>query len=985
MGVSNIEDVLEARLTESQLAAARDQAPEILTLACAGSGKSRTLAFRIARLVAQGEAPDSIVAFTFTDKAAESIKLQIARALKEANLEPTVLGAMYVGTIHSYCQHVLYAIDARYRQFDVLDENKLKLYLISRYPQLGLHLIKTRRSARYFETIKKVSDAWKIMNDEMIQISDVNSQDGNLGEVLERLRAALNNDQFIDFSLMIRLVVEALRDEHPGALRAIASLKHLMVDEYQDVNPAQEALIQELHRRSTSLFVVGDDDQAIYAWRGADVSNILTFRQRYPRSSEHTLSHNFRSTPAIVTAADGFAAAELGATRITKNPRASEPQGPHDFRKLWFSMREEEVEWIATRIESLLGTAYQEQNGTVRGLTPGDFAILMRSTRQNEQDGSPRHAPFSEALIARGIPYTLEAGGGIFDRPQVRVLRDAFELLRYQNPDRDTARRFFTTDVLPAFPLANFDLFARVLAEWGRQIHAPIAGVRRRVYPQRLVHDLLNAFDVDRAGFDAGIMQDLGIFSKIIQDVESVYLSIDTAERFQEILNFLSNVAESGYDTGTQDVLMRPDAVTISTVHRVKGLEFPVVFVADVEAQRFPKNRRQYEGWLPPKTIKVALDRGAYRSTRDEEARLFYTAITRAERFLYVTGSMMLPGGKRANKPSSFSQRLVGSEISTDPDGLPVGLTPHAQTPRIDETVVPTSYSDIRYYLRCPRDYQFRKSFGFSPPIAEMFGFGMTVHAAVCKLHEVYSDYAPTADEASGLASDIFHLKHVPRSSDPQNRPGAYERARDSASKTVKTYAETYSDDFTRKRQVEVRFEVPIEKAVIAGTIDLILKMDQEGNILEANVVDFKTMEGGDDPEANERLHWTELALQVQLYAKAAREVLGENARTGAVHLLKDNQRVKVPVTDEAVKAAVSNVEWTVDRILDADFPMRPERDKCETCDFKVLCGRTPEDFKTNTTPPPIHIPGSNGIKMARAFSEFERKAETDTSQPSIN
>lgn len=266
-----------------------------------------------------------------------------------------------------------------------------------------------------------------------------------------------------------------------------------------------------------------------------------------------------------------------------------------------------------------MGTRYEESDGSVRGLTPGDFAILMRSTRVSEQNDSPRHAAFTQALEARGIPYSLEAGGGVFDRPQVSVLRDTFELLRNDSPSRERAEQHFNNVVLPAFPLANFDRFTHVLADWGRLIHAPVTGTRRRVYPQQLVHDLLSTFRVDEADFDDGIMRDLGVFSKIIQDVEAVYLSVDTTQRFREILNFLGNVADTGYDTSTDDVLQRPDAVTVSTVHRVKGLEFPVVFLADVEAQRFPKNRRAYSGWLPSEVIQPALNRGAYQSTPAEK------------------------------------------------------------------------------------------------------------------------------------------------------------------------------------------------------------------------------------------------------------------------------------------------------------------------------------------------------------------------------
>lgn len=971
-----LDEVLRAALTEQQYNAAIDRSEEMLTLACAGSGKSKTLAYRIARLVGESVDPASIVAFTFTEKAAESIKHRVAHALVAIGADPNVIGAMYVGTIHSYCQMVLGEMNARYRQFDVLDDNRLKLYLISRYPTLGLNLVRDAHPnaqggrAGYFRTVDKVATAWTTLNDEMVDIVDIVMHDAVMGHTLTQLSTQLNEDEFIDFSLMVRLVADALADNDPGALRATEPLRHLLVDEYQDVNPAQEALIERLRARGCSLVVTGDDDQAIYSWRGADVNNILSFRQRYPASAEHTLSHNFRSTPAIVAVADHFAAAELGATRIVKNPTADTPDGPRDLRALWFDDRASEAEWVAGRIEALLGTAYRERDGTVRGLTLGDFAIMMRSTRMDEQDGSPRHAAFTRALEVGGLRYSLEAGGGIFDRPQVAALRDSFLLLRDGTPDRNVAQTHFANIVRPAFHQADFTRFTQVMAEWGREIHAPVVGARRRVFPQQLVHDLLEAVDLAGTPLDDGVMRALGLFSQIMQDVEAVFVSIDSRERFASILNFLQNVADSGYDTATEDVLRRPDLITVSTVHKMKGLEFPVVFIVDVEHQRFPRNRRRYDGWLPTAVIQTALTRGAYQSTRAEEARLFYTALTRAERYLYVSGCAQLPAAANLKTRSQFAGQLAHPELVDDPAPLPAGLEAAAPQPRIDETVMPTTYSEIRYYLRCPADYRYRKSYGFSPPITEMFGFGMTVHAGVGKLHEQFRATPPTADEARSLGEDLFHLKHVPQSRDPE-RPGPYERARDSAGEILANYATDYGEDFSHRRQVELRFEVPIAQGVISGSIDLLLHYDDTGNLVEAGVIDFKTMEGGDAPEENRELDWTELVLQVQLYALGAAEVHGEHARTGAVHLLKDGQRIEVPVDEAAVSAAVGNVEWAVDRILARDFPMRPDQPKCEACDFAALCPKRAEAFATNTLPPPIHLIGGE-LRHARAFSEFD-------------
>lgn len=969
--VPAIDAVLHQELTRQQYDAAVDPAREVLCLACAGSGKSRTLAYRIARLIGQGVAPSSIVAFTFTEKAAESIKRRVASALARVGLQPELLGAMYVGTIHSYCQNILGQIDARYRQFDVLDDNRLKLYLISRYVQLGIQPFRQRaRGNSYFDAIKQVAGAWKVMNDELFTVAAIRQHDAALGDLLDRLGNSLENDQFIDFSLMIRNVIEALRRQDPQALNATAGLRHLMLDEYQDVSPGQEELIRLLHQRSDTLFVVGDDDQAIYAWRGADVSNIINFQQRYPQGSSRTLSENFRSTRAIVTSAAAFIARELGPSRLHKQPVAVHDRAPRDLRVAWFDDRTQEAEWVADRIAALIGTAFFDPHtNAVRGLTPADFAILMYSTGTDELDGSPRHAAYTNALHHRNIPFSLEAGGGPFVRPEVQALRSTFGMMRNGPPTRPEVQAHFTATVQPYYPAADFARLITVLTEWGRRIHTPPGGARQRIYPQQLVYDLLEAFGVGRQPLAVEVMRDVGLFSRMIQDVEAVYLSVDSAGRFAELLNFLDNVAETGYDVSTDDIGQRPNAVTVATVHKVKGLEFPAVFVVDVENGRFPASTKQYQGWLPAAIMASAIQRRAYMRSPDEQTRLFYTAMTRAERYLHITGAQMLPGGRRARQRSRYANGIADPELITVPQGLPNGLAPSAQQRRISDDVLPTSFSEIRYYLRCPMDYRFRQSFGFSPPIPDMFGFGRTVHTAVGKLHEQFAAVAPTQAQASQVSDQVFHLKHVPQARDPVNRPGPYERARDAARGIVERYARDFGADFVRSRQVEARFEIPAQGCLITGAIDLLLYEDAAGGIVGAEVIDFKAIEGGADPLQNIDLEWTDLALQVQLYARAATRVLGQNAATGSVHLLKDGQRVTVPIDAAAVAAAVANIEWAVQGILNGDFPARPHQRKCDNCDFRAICPKVSGQFNSQP-PPPLHLPNEEQ-RMVLAFSEF--------------
>jgi len=199
--MTSIEEILTDNLTPRQYAAAIDPSSEILCLACAGSGKSRTLAFRIGRIIAEGADPKSIVAFTFTDRAADSIKRRVSEALSKFGIDPSVLGAMFIGTIHSYCHLLLTQVDALYRQFDVLDRNRLRLYLISRYVSLGIPGLRSQRGAQYFECISRVAEAWATLNDELLNVNDVIREDPLLGNVLFNIRNGLENDEYLDFPL----------------------------------------------------------------------------------------------------------------------------------------------------------------------------------------------------------------------------------------------------------------------------------------------------------------------------------------------------------------------------------------------------------------------------------------------------------------------------------------------------------------------------------------------------------------------------------------------------------------------------------------------------------------------------------------------------------------------------------------------------------------------------------------------------------------
>ena len=751
----NVNEILMSNLTQDQYNAVVDENRNVLCLACAGSGKSRTLAYKIAYLISQGVAPESIVAFTFTEKAADSIKRRVAEALHKFNYPENYIGAMFIGTIDSFCQKLLGNIDAGFRQYDILDQNGLILFVMSRYGRLGI-----LQGPGYFKRIKEITDAWQTANNENISFEDIRTLYPQLGNILLKIQYAFLHDGYMDFSYAIRLATEELKKIEKKEGTDIEKYRFLFVDEYQDINPIQEEFIQTFSSFMDMLFVVGDDDQAIYGWRGANVQNILSFEERYENVSVHRLLVNFRSTQAIVETANSFVQANLNFERLPKDISSNADGNIQDLRKLWFNNSDDEAQWIAERIESLVGTTYIEYNPdgsekSRRGLTYSDFAILLRSIRNS--NGENRDVRFVNALKSRGIPVKTTGEGGIFDRPYAQCMLNTMELLRNGDADRIAAETLFKNSIIPVFPYADKAKYLTVLQKWNHQIHAPVAGgARRKVYPQQLFHDLLYALmlrDMD----DEIACRDLGLFSKIILDVEQTYVSIDSPYRYREMLNFFQNIAKNSYELEPIDYISKDNAVNISTIHKVKGLEFPVVFVADLVNQRFPGKTEQYSGVIPRKLMEKAIARGAYGSRVQDEARLFYTAITRAERLLYLTGSAVQPGLKRAKKQSPFILGLTHEKMRQDfdLDNPAEKMTPSL---RFDDSDFPTDYSSVKYYLTCPYSYKLSTVYGYNAAVPELFGFGKTSHTTLERLHQRFKDRAPTDEEIHEIVESTFML-----------------------------------------------------------------------------------------------------------------------------------------------------------------------------------------------------------------------------------
>ena len=258
------------KLSKQQQQIVDPRGGELQVIACAGSGKTESVSRRVASIIQGGEAPESIVAFTFTEKAATELKDRIYKKVEATQGKEFLgrLGPMFVGTIHAYCFRILQDHVPKYGNYDVLDEHRHSALISQRRYELNLTILHNRHW-RSIETFRRAAD---VIGNDLIPLEDLKGTD--IGECYAAYRDMLDRYRLLTFGMIIAKAVEVLEEEPTIYERVAGSLRHLIVDEYQDINPAQERLIEILAQPPVQLCVVGDDDQAIYQWRGSDLGSV---------------------------------------------------------------------------------------------------------------------------------------------------------------------------------------------------------------------------------------------------------------------------------------------------------------------------------------------------------------------------------------------------------------------------------------------------------------------------------------------------------------------------------------------------------------------------------------------------------------------------------------------------------------------------------------------------------------------------------------
>jgi DNA helicase-2/ATP-dependent DNA helicase PcrA len=757
---------------------------------------------------------------------------------------------------------------------------------------------------------------------------------------------------------------------------------------------------------SGRLTAVGDHRQSIYGFRGAKVEIIADLWENFKKSDDSDvvdLQENFRSTPGIISLANKWAET-IGRVRSMETPsmrHGNKSRRDHHRSHLaliGFRDRRNEAAWLAEAVRILVpseaeGARHDKKDGTHRGLTLSDVAILVRSSTDVRT--------YMQALEAAGIPCVVRAGPDLFSQPEVLFFLAALGISAginefigsphnpkslpnristvldcQPNPEmvlRESAKAIrrtglaFDRSVEDRVLLAAQTLHERIIKGGNPSGSITTAlqtpklrdflnhrGELRRIFPQQIYHMLLSEAEVERwdtcEGRGQSALFHLGALSGLVTGLETPGWTSVRDYPWQVI-----GLCQFGADEGRveeQPLLVRPEAVSISTIHGVKGLEFPVVFLADVNARRFPSGYARRKPNLP---LSGDIVRGidiaglADNDNYDGERRLMYVAITRSERFLFISYS----GGQTSRFIKELEPLMTqsGGLVTTDFEQLLNELR-YAPKEHLRDVRLATSFSDLRYYLECPHDFYLRKVLGFSPAIDQAFGYGRGVHNLMRAVHSDPIKWAGLASNRSSLEHEIeglinkglFYLRYT------TGEPAAGMRAK--GVQIVADYIQLYAPELSRLTfEPEKEFETLIEYedgdggALISGAIDIVRQDDPP----RVTLIDFKS----GDPESD--MHMTldekEMQLQVALYAVAAKRELQYQPEQGLVRYLNADdpakRELKVPLDDASLKDAKTTVARTAGKIRDREFRSGPTgvpRDpkskiRCAECDFKEFCG----------------------------------------------
>ena len=891
------------KLAEDQKEAVLSTSRYNRIIAGAGAGKTETLTRRIAYLLLVEKAsPTSIVAFTFTEKAAQSMKSRIYQRIEEiaGSSATTNLGEMYVGTIHAYAKRVLEDY-FRFGNHGVLDENQETAFLMRYGWSLGI--LKYGRT--YAESCRNFLRTVNMVWGEMLDEEKLRRKAPKFYEKLKRYEEILEEHKQLTFGRMIYQVVLNLR-KSPDTL---GDVQHLLVDEYQDINQAQAELIGFVGKNG-SIFVVGDPRQSIYQWRGSDEKFFGIFSQTFPKTKTITIRENRRSTKKIVKNANKFADSFERIHYERMDPTRHE-DGFIGIAS--HNTPEDEATWIADQIEELVLKK--------KAIKFSDIGVLTRSVGTSA-------GPLIDELKRRRIPYIVGGKVGLFKRDEAQAVgrifswfwQDGFWVENPWNWSERTTGDALLSRALGYWDTAHGHGSPNDAEDKLRKIKEDLNSEKSSYNNfTRIFHDVLKALGFERLDYkvmnDAAVMANLGRFNNLLTDYETANRIGGRTPRWSRDLKglcwFMNTYALQAYEEQPSDDIRCIDAVRVMTIHQAKGLEWPMVFLFATVNRRFPPSRlgREQKWCAVPREM---FDAARYEGDVEDERKLFYVAITRAKDALVISYFKRIT---RNVSRSIFVENIDTSVTSELENGekLPV-LSVHPSLR--SEEIQTFSAGEILTYNVCPHMYLLRDVWGYQPELNQAIGFGNGLHYCLRRAGELIKNegYSPLSAVATSADED-FYIPFVGGQ--------VFENFKRSAKKMLINFSKKYGDDLKRIEEAEYRLEYPIQNATIMGKVDVIMR--DEGKM---EVRDYKT--------SDEFRTFEEVSVQVRLYT-AGLKGLGRPVASGSIAYLEEPDVKMVDVTDQLLNDAKKHAEKTVEGITKGQFQPNPG-ENCKRCDQRPIC-----------------------------------------------
>jgi ATP-dependent DNA helicase UvrD/PcrA len=962
--VSGGEEILKG-LTKAQREAVTHEGGPLLIIAGAGTGKTRVITHRIAHLIATRKArPSEILALTFTDKAAAEMEERVDQ------LVPYGYADVQISTFHAFGDRLIkenalelgltpdFRVLTRAEQVIFLRDHLFE-FPLKHFRPLGDPTRHLQAMITLFSRLKDEdvgADEYLVHAEGLLAAA---ADDAERMEAEEHVELARTYAQYqtlmarlgqIDFGDQIVEVLRLLRTRPHVLRRCQERYRFILVDEFQDTNYAQFEAVKLLAAKHHNLTVVADDDQSVYKWRGAAISNVIGFKELYPDARDVVLSENYRCPQAILDAAYRLIRyndpdrleIRYGINKKLKS-LASTAEGAGPVH-LSFDTVTSESDRVAAIVE-------EEHHA---GRPYKDCAILVRAN--NDADS------FLRALNLRGIPWTFSGNAGLYGRPEIRLLI-AF-LRSVAHPDDSVSLHYVaSSDIyqVPIFDLTECATYADRKHRWLFHVLREVpddvrVGEEGRAAIRRLIADLERYMELARETPTGELLYqflvDSGLMTRYakapaeqeqeVQNVSKFFTRVRDAARVlqydnvREFVNHLDALMDAGDDPAVAEAEVDTPAVPVLTVHKAKGLEWPVVFLVNCVQEKFPTRRRGEALEMPLGLIKDTLPTGDFHL--QEERRLFYVGMTRAKEALYLTSAEDM-GGRKKWKTSQFvlealelpkdaarpfKARAIEALQRSAPSPAPER---GGSAPIPPDQPLTVSHNQVDDYETCPLKYEYIHIKRI--PIRQHHNvvYGSAVHKAV----EFYLRRRAVGNFTS-LEDFLKAFDDAWRNEGFLTREHEEQRKRAGIEALTRFYHEEEASG-QKPTEVEREFGFALGPTRVRGRFD---RVDDtpEGAV----VIDYKSSDVSEQKAADKRARES---LQLKMYALAQKEMTGKLPARVELRFLESGLTGSHKPTEKDLGQARDAIETAAAGIRARRFDPTPGYQTCRYCAYNQVCPST--------------------------------------------